>query len=58
LKAIEEQLIFDRFTRIHRSNIVYLANISLIERYRIAYEGKVYIPQANSRREDFKSIWK
>lgn len=44
LKSMEEQLPSDRFMRIHRSYIVNLAKVSMIERNRIVFDGKVYIP--------------
>ena len=44
MKSMEEQLPSDRFMRVHRSYIVNLAKISVIERNRIVFDGKVYIP--------------
>ena len=44
LKSIEEQLPPDRFLRVHRSFIVNLSKITVIERNRIVFDGKVYIP--------------
>jgi two-component system, LytTR family, response regulator LytT len=44
MKFIEEQLPDDRFMRVHRSYIVNLGKISVIERNRIIFDGKVYIP--------------
>lgn len=52
MKEIEELLPADKFMRIHRSFIVNLANIEIVERNRIVF-GKTYIPIADSRREEF-----
>ena len=52
LKDIEELLPPDRFIRVHRSFIVNIDNIEIVERNRIIF-GKTYIPIADSRRDDF-----
>jgi DNA-binding LytR/AlgR family response regulator len=54
LKSIEEQLPFDRFMRVHRSFIVNLSKISVIERNRIVFDGKVYIPVSDQYKEKFQ----
>jgi two-component system, LytTR family, response regulator LytT len=54
LKSIEEQLPSDRFMRVHRSYIVNLAKISVIERNRIVFDGKVYIPVSEQYKEVFQ----
>jgi len=54
MKAIEEQLPSDRFLRVHRSYIVNLKKISVIERNRIVFDGKVYIPVSEQYKEKFK----
>ncbi|MDE6335090.1 MAG: LytTR family DNA-binding domain-containing protein, partial [Muribaculaceae bacterium] len=54
MKEIEELLPTDRFMRVHRSFIVNLSNIEIVERNRIVF-GKTYIPIADSRRDDFFS---
>jgi len=54
LKSIEEQLPSDRFMRVHRSFIVNLAKISVIERNRIVFDGKVYIPVSDQYKEKFQ----
>ena len=54
MKEIEELLPADRFMRVHRSFIVNLSNIEIVERNRIVF-GKTYIPIADSRRDDFFS---
>ncbi|MBV5315950.1 MAG: response regulator transcription factor [Prolixibacteraceae bacterium] len=54
LKSIEEQLPSDRFMRVHRSYIVNLAKISVIERNRIVFDGKTYIPVSDQYKEKFQ----
>jgi DNA-binding LytR/AlgR family response regulator len=54
LKTIEEQLPSDRFMRVHRSFIVSLKKISVIERNRIVFDGKVYIPVSDQYKERFQ----
>ena len=54
LKSIEEQLPKDRFMRVHRSYIVSLAKISVIERNRIVFDGKVYIPVSDQYKGKFQ----
>lgn len=52
MKEIEDMLPPDKFMRIHRSFIVNLSNIEVVERNRIVF-GKTYIPIADSKREEF-----
>jgi two-component system LytT family response regulator len=54
LKSMEEQLPSDRFMRIHRSYIVNLARVSMIERNRIVFDGKIYIPVSEQYKEKFQ----
>jgi two-component system, LytTR family, response regulator LytT len=54
MKSIEEQLPSDRFMRVHRSFIVNLKKISVIERNRIVFDGKVYIPVSGQYKEKFQ----
>lgn len=54
LKSIEEQLPSDRFMRVHRSFIVNLKKVSVIERNRIVFDGKVYIPISDQYKEKFQ----
>lgn len=54
LKSIEEQLPPDRFMRVHRSYIVNLAKISVIERNRIVFDGKIYIPVSEQHKVKFQ----
>jgi DNA-binding LytR/AlgR family response regulator len=55
MKAIEEQLPADRFMRVHRSYIVSLEKISVIERSRIVFDGKVYIPVSDQYKAKFQT---
>jgi len=55
MKTIEEQLPADRFMRVHRSYIVNLTKISVIERSRIIFDGKVYIPVSDQYKSKFQS---
>jgi DNA-binding LytR/AlgR family response regulator len=54
LKSIEEQLPSDRFMRVHRSFIVNLKKVSVVERNRIIFDGKVYIPISDQYKEKFQ----
>ena len=54
LKSFEEQLPSERFMRVHRSYIVNLAKISVIERNRIVFDGKIYIPVSEQYKEKFQ----
>jgi len=54
LKTIEEQLPSDRFMRVHRSYIVNLKKISVIERNRIVFDGSVFIPVGDQYKDIFQ----
>lgn len=54
LKAMESRLPSDRFMRVHRSYIVNLNRIELIERQRIIY-GDTYIPVGDQYKELFQT---
>jgi DNA-binding LytR/AlgR family response regulator len=56
MKAIEEQLPADRFLRVHRSFIVNLAKITVVERSRIVFDGKVYIPVSDQYKKAFQQF--
>jgi len=56
MKAIEELLPKDRFMRVHRSFIVSLAKITVIERSRIVFDGDVYIPVSEQYKEKFQKF--
>jgi len=55
MKAIEEQLPNDKFMRVHRSYIVSLGKISVIERNRIIFDGNVYIPVSDQYKTIFQN---
>jgi two-component system LytT family response regulator len=54
MKNIEEQLPSERFMRVHRSFIVNLARVSVIERNRIVFDDKIYIPVSEQYKEKFQ----
>ena len=55
MKKLEESLPKDRFMRIHRSFIVNLEKITTIERNRIVFNEKEYIPVSEAYREAFRT---
>lgn len=54
LKELEEQLPSDCFMRVHRSFIVNMNLVEVVERGRIVF-GKRYIPVSDNRRDEFLS---
>jgi two-component system, LytTR family, response regulator LytT len=56
MKSMEEQLPPDRFMRVHRSFIVNLSKITAVERGRIAFDGKVYIPVSDHYKTAFQQF--
>lgn len=56
LKGIEEQLPAEQFMRVHRSFIVNLKRVSVIERNRIVFDGKVYIPVSDQYKKKFQEF--
>lgn len=55
MKSLEEALPSVSFIRVHRSYIVNLGKVSVIERNRIVF-GKTYIPVSDSYREKFLEL--
>lgn len=55
LKVIEEQLPKDRFMRVHRSFIVNLEKVKVIERNRIVFD-KVHIPVGDQYKDAFQTF--
>ncbi len=55
LKVIEEQLPKDKFMRVHRSFIVNLDKIKVIERNRIIFDHNIYIPIGDQYRDNFQA---
>jgi two-component system LytT family response regulator len=56
LKVMEEQLPKDIFMRVHRSFIVNLNQVKVIERNRIVFDNKVYIPIGDQYKESFQAF--
>ena len=54
MKKLEESLPNNRFMRVHRSYIVNLNRITTIERLRIIFDDKVYIPVGEQYKEKFQ----
>jgi DNA-binding LytR/AlgR family response regulator len=55
MKLMAQKLPDDRFMRVHRSFIVNLNRISMIERGRIVF-GKIYIPVSDNYKEKFQEF--
>lgn len=55
MKSLEEMLSGETFIRVHRSYIVNLEKVNLIERNRIIF-GKTYIPVSDSYKEKFQDF--
>jgi two-component system LytT family response regulator len=56
MKALEEKLPSSQFMRVHRSYIVNLKKINVIERNRIVFDSKVYIPVSEQYKEAFQQF--
>jgi len=56
MKSLETALPADKFMRVHRSYIVNLDNITTIERNRIIYYNKIYVPVSEQYKEIFKEF--
>jgi len=56
LKVMEEQLPKNKFMRVHRSFIVNLDRIKVIERNRIVFDHNVYIPVGELYKEGFQAF--
>jgi len=56
LKTIEEQLPKDKFMRVHRSFIVNLDRVKVIERNRIIFDQNIYIPIGEQYKDAFQSF--
>jgi DNA-binding LytR/AlgR family response regulator len=55
LKSLEVKLLENSFMRVHKSFIVNLNRIEVIERFRIVF-GDVYIPVGDQFREKFQKF--
>ena len=56
LKAMEEQLPKEKFMRVHRSFIVNLDQVKVIERNRIIFDKKVFIPIGDQYKDSFQAF--
>jgi len=56
MKALEEKLPPRQFMRVHRSYIVNLSKINIIERNRIVFDKDVYIPVSEQYKEVFQQF--
>jgi two-component system, LytTR family, response regulator LytT len=56
LKAIEEQLPAGKFMRVHRSFIVNLDRVKVVERNRIVFDNSVYIPVSDQYKDAFQQF--
>jgi two-component system LytT family response regulator len=56
LKVIEEQLPKDKFLRVHRSFIVNLDRVKVIERNRIIFDHNIYVPVGDQYKETFQAF--
>ena len=56
MRELEETLPSDIFMRVHRSFIVNLRRIEIVERNRIVF-GKTYIPISESKRANFSTAY-
>ena len=54
MKALEEKLPQHQFMRVHRSYMVNLSKINIIERNRIVFDNDVYIPVGEQYKEAFQ----
>lgn len=54
LKSIEELLPANKFVKVHRSFIVNISEVSVIERNRIVFENKIYIPISEQYKDGFE----
>jgi len=55
MKSMEQLLPSEQFMRVHRSFIVNLSMVSVIERNRIIFDGTVYIPVSDQCKEKFQA---
>lgn len=58
MKSLEEKLPDNKFMRVHRSFIVNTDKITTVERFRIVFDEKVYIPVSENYKEKFNAFLK
>jgi two-component system LytT family response regulator len=56
LKVMEEQLPKDKFMRVHRSFIVNLDRVNVVERNRIIFDHNIYIPIGDQYKDNFQAF--
>jgi two-component system LytT family response regulator len=56
LKTMEEMLPKDKFMRVHRSFIVNLERITVIEHNRIVFDSKIHIPIGDQYKDNFQDF--
>jgi DNA-binding LytR/AlgR family response regulator len=56
MKSLEEKLPDDNFMRVHRSYIVNLKKVTVVERFRIVFNDKVRIPISENYKEKFQKF--
>lgn len=55
MKSLEERLPKSQFMRVHRSYIVNLSKITIVERQRIVFGKDIYIPISEQYKKDFEA---
>jgi DNA-binding LytR/AlgR family response regulator len=58
MKSLEEKLPESKFMRVHRSFIVNTDKITTVERFRIVFDEKVFIPVSENYKEKFTAFLK
>jgi two-component system LytT family response regulator len=58
MKSLEEKLPETKFMRVHRSFIVNTDKITTVERFRIVFDEKVFIPVSENYKEKFTAFLK
>lgn len=58
MKSLEEKLPESKFMRVHRSFIVNTDKINTVERFRIVFDEKVFIPVSENYKEKFNAFLK
>jgi len=56
MKSLEQKLPDSKFMRVHRSYIVNMDKITTVERFRIVFDNKVFIPVSENYKEKFQAF--
>ena len=56
MKSLEQKLPESKFMRVHRSYIVNMDKITTVERFRIVFDNKVFIPVSENYKEKFQAF--